>query len=84
MQGRAKGNVQRQGVLRPRGRLWQSREQLDARGEVADGFQMGRAVAGLLARPLPVANGLLDEPSLRIVMGQQLGVRLGGHRELDL
>ena len=31
--------------------------------QVADGFQMGRAVAGVLARPLPVANRLLDEPA---------------------
>jgi hypothetical protein len=43
---------------------------------VADGFQIGRAITGLLARPLPVANGLLCEPSLGIMMGQQPGLRL--------
>ena len=44
-------------------------EQLNPGGEVADSFEIGRAVAGLLARPLPVANGLPCEPSLGIVMG---------------
>src|ERR671922_2453505 len=57
-------------------RLWQGLEQLDPGGYVANGFQIGRAVAGLLARPLPVGNSLLYEPSLGIVMGQQLGLRL--------
>jgi hypothetical protein len=76
LQGRAESDVQGQGVLGMRGRLWQSSEQLDPSGEVADGFRIGRAFTGLLARPLPVANGLLCESSLSIVMGQQLGLRL--------
>ena len=51
---------------------------------MADRFEIGRAVTRLLARPLPVANGLLNEPSLGIVMGQQLGLRRDGYRELRL
>src|SRR5262249_60291716 len=47
-----------------------------ARVEVLDGFWIGRALQGLLSGPLPVANGLLCEPSLGIIMGQQLGLRL--------
>ena len=77
-QGRAEGDVQGQGVLGMLRRLWQGLEQLDPGGEVADGFQMGRAVAGVLARPLPVGNRLLGEARLRVVMRQQLGLRLGG------
>ena len=40
-QGCAEGNVQGQGVLGMLWRLWQSLEQLNANGAVADGFQMG-------------------------------------------
>jgi hypothetical protein len=43
---------------------------------VADGFQIGRAVAGLLARPLAVGNGLLVETRFRVVPGEQLGLGL--------
>ena len=68
--------MQGQGVLGMRRRLWQGREQLDPGGEVADGFQMGRAVAGLLTCPLPVGNGLLGEARLGVVVRQQFRLRL--------
>ena len=67
-----------------RRRLWQGLEQLDPGGQVADGFQIGRAVAGLLASPLPVANRLRDEPCLGIVMRQQFWLGLSGLWELGL
>ena len=47
LQRRAEGNVQGQGLLVCQ-RSWQGLEQLNPGGEVADGFQIGRAVAGLL------------------------------------
>ena len=62
-------------------RLWQRREQLDAGGEVADGFQMGRAVAGLLARPLPVDHRLLGAARGSVVVRHQLWLRLHGSGE---
>src|SRR5712692_3918155 len=58
LQSSAKGDVQGQGVLGMLRRLWQSPEQLDPGGHVADSFQVGRAVAGLVARPLPVVYRL--------------------------
>src|SRR5262249_46454626 len=74
--GCAESDVQSQGLLSMLWRRWQGREQRDSGGKMADGFQIGRAIAGLLACPLPVANGRLGEPSLGIVLGQQLGLRL--------
>ena len=59
-------------------RLWQGREQLDAGGHVADGFQIGRAVAGVLACPLPVGHCLFGEACGSVVLGHQL--RLGRHQ----
>ena len=44
---------------------------------VADGFQMGRAVAGLLAGPLPVVHRLLGAARRGVVLGHQF--RLGLH-----
>ena len=75
MQCRTEGDVQGQGLLGMRGRLWQGLEQLDARGHMADGFQIGRAVAGVLARPLPVVHRLLGAARRGVVLGDQL--RLG-------
>jgi hypothetical protein len=60
-----------------RRRLRQSFEHLDPGGEVADGFYMGRAIAGVLARLLPVAHRLLSAACGSIVLGDQL--RLGLH-----
>ena len=77
LQCRAEGDVQGQGLLGMRRRLWQGLEQLDPGGEVADGFQIGRAVAGVLARPLPVAHRLLGAARRGVVLGDQL--RLGLH-----
>ena len=81
-QCRAEGNVQGQGLLGMLRRLWQGLQQLNPVVQVADGFQMGRAVAGSLARLLPVANRLLDETCLRVVMRQQFGLCLSGLWEL--
>src|SRR5262249_6187950 len=64
LQSRPKGDVQDQGVLGMFRRRWQSREQLDPSGEVADGFQMGRALDGPLASALPVDNSLCAEARL--------------------
>ena len=61
--------------------LWQGLEHLDAGGEVVDGFQIGRAVTGVFARPLPVVHRLLGEARLRVMMRQPLGLRLGGLRK---
>ena len=69
--------MQGQGVLGTLGRLWEGLEQLDPGGEVADGFQIGRAVAGVLARPLPVAHRLLGAARRGVVLGEQLGLGLG-------
>src|SRR5438034_1019522 len=62
--------------------LWQGREQRDAGGEVADGFQMSRAVAGLLARPPPVDHSLLVAACGGVVLGDEL--RLGLHKRGEL
>ena len=77
MQCRAEGDVQGQGLLGMLRRLWQRLEQLDPGGQVADGFHMGRAVAGLLACPLPVGHRLLGAARRGVVLGHQL--RLGLH-----
>ena len=63
LQCRAQGDVQGHGVLGPLGRLWLGREQLDAGGQMANGFYMGRAVAGTLARPLPVEMACSAQPA---------------------
>jgi hypothetical protein len=57
-------------------RLWQSLEQLDSGSQVVDGFQIGRAVAGLLARPLPIDQRLLSVARRRVVLGDQLRLHL--------
>jgi hypothetical protein len=67
--------VQGHGLLGPLGRLWQGLQRLDAGAQVADRFQVRRAVAGVLARPLPVAYRLLGAARRRVVLGHQL--RLG-------
>ena len=84
LQCRAEGDVQRQGLLDTLRRPWQGREQLDPGGAVADGFHMGRAVAGVLARPLPVDHRLLGTARRRVVLGDQLWLRRDGLRELRL
>ena len=77
LEGRTEGNVQCHGVLHPRWRLWQGRQEVDPRGEVADGFPMGRAVAGVVTRLLPVVHRLRSTARGGIVLGDQL--RLGLH-----
>ena len=56
-------------------RFWQGRQQLDPGTQVADGFQIRRAVARVLARPLPVGNGLLETARRGVVLGGEF--RLG-------
>ena len=82
LQCRAEGNVQGQGLLGMLRRRWQGLEQLDPGGEVADGFQIGRAVAGLLARPQPVDHRLLGAARGGVVLGNQLRLGLHGPGEL--
>ena len=82
LQSRAEANVESQGVLGMLRRLWQGLEQLDPGGEVADSFQVGRAVAGVLARPVPVGNRLLGAARCGVVLGEQLRLSLYGDREL--
>jgi len=70
--GCTEGKVQRYGLLRLLRRRWQGLEQRNPGGYVADGFQVGRAVTGVFARPLPIVNRLLREPCLSGVMCQKL------------
>jgi hypothetical protein len=74
--------VQRQGLLDTLGRLWQGLQQLDSSGAVADGFHIGRALAGLLGRPQPVDDRLLVVARRSVVLGYQLRLGLGQRREL--
>ena len=76
--------MQGQGVLGTLRRLWQGLEQLDPGGEVADGFQIGRAVAGSLTCLVPVVHGLFNETCLRVVMRQQFRLCLSGLWKLCL
>ncbi len=52
--------------------------------EVADRFDICRALGGKLTGAVPEANGLVDEAGLRVMMGQDLRFRLGRLRELFL
>ena len=72
-QGRPEGEVEGQGLLGMLRCLWQGLEQLDPGSEVADGFQMGRTVAGLLACPLPVDHRLRGAARRRVVLGDSSG-----------
>src|SRR5215510_2263479 len=65
-------------------RRWQGLQQLDAGGQVADRFHIGRALSGLLARPLPVGNRLLGTARRGVVLSHQLWLRRDGLRELGL
>ena len=76
LQGRTEGEVQGQGLLDMLRRLWQGLEQLDPGSAVADGFQICRAVAGVLTRPLLVAHRLLGAARRSVVLGHQLRLRL--------
>jgi hypothetical protein len=51
---------------------------------MADRFEIGRAVTGLLARPLPIANRLLVTARRGVVLGDQFRLRLNGLQELGL
>ena len=70
-QGRAEGNGQGQGLLRMLRRLCQALQEVDPSGAVADGFHVGRAVAGLLARPRPVMHRRRGAACRRVVLGDQ-------------
>jgi hypothetical protein len=62
-------------------RLWQGLEQLNRGGEVADRFQIGRAVAGVLARSLSVNHRLLGAARRSVVLSDQLRLSLRGGGE---
>src|SRR5438445_3048021 len=79
---RPQGELEGELVLKPLRPLGNLRQQRYALGEVADRFLVGRAPDGALAGALPVRNSLGTEPGLRVVMGYQLGLRLGGRRTL--
>ena len=61
--------------------IWERLEQLQRLGEVADSLDIRRALAGALARPLPIGDGLRAQARLGIVVRYQLGLRLGSLRE---
>src|SRR5207244_7884507 len=63
-QSRAKGGLQDQLLLRALRGVRERVEYLQAPGKMRHGFHMGRALAGLLASPLPGGNGLGTEASL--------------------
>jgi hypothetical protein len=71
-QCRTKSDVQGQSLLGMLRRFWQGLKQLDPSTQVANGFQMGRAVAGLLAGPLPVDHRLLGTACRGVMLGHQL------------
>ena len=82
LQCRAEGDVQGQCLLGTLRRLWQGLEQLDAGGQVADGFQMAeRSLA--CCRPLP-GHRLLGAACGGVVLGHQLGLGLDGLGEACL
>ena len=84
LQCRAKGNVQGQCLLGMLRCLWQGLEQFDPGGQMADGFQMGRVVAGVLTRSLPVVHCLLSVARGSVVLGHHLGLSLDSLREVCL
>jgi len=75
-QCRAEGNVQAQGLLGMCGRLWHSLEEFNPVGHMADRFQMGRALARVLACPLPVAHRRLGAARRGVVLGDQFRLHL--------
>ena len=80
-QRRAKGHLQDQLLPSAFGGVRQRPEHLQPCGEVSDGFEIGRALDGSLAGPLPVGNRLLLKTRPRIVMGHQFRPRVGGLRK---
>src|SRR6266852_2438062 len=75
-QRRAQRDLQCQLLLHSLMALRQGAECLQAPREVTDGLEVGRALQSPFPSPLPAGNRLLCEPSLRIVMRQQFGLRL--------
>ena len=65
-------------LLSTLGGVWERLEDLPALREMADRFQIGRALERLLPSPLPVGNGLFGECSFGVMLCQQLRLRLGG------
>ena len=59
----SQGKLEVELLLCTLGSLRQCREQLQPRGEMAERFQIRRALAGPLTRRLPVADGLCARPA---------------------
>ena len=75
-QRRAEGVWRVELVLGTLGGIREGAQELQPLSEVRDCFHIGRALAGPLARPLPVGDGLFREARLGIVMRQELGLGL--------
>ena len=73
-QGRPQGDLQIEFLLHPHWGLGKRRQEFQAHSKVPEGFQVGRALEGLLSGTVPIGNGLRQPIGLRIVMGQQLGL----------
>ena len=69
-QGGAKGGLEGQLLLDAFRRVWKGDEQLDPLLEVGNRFHIGRTLNSTLACLLPVANGLLYQARLGVVMRQ--------------
>src|SRR5215510_1434863 len=74
---RAKGKLQGEFLLGVLRRRWEALKQLQPFCEVTDRFMVGRALDSTLARALPIGDGLHASTRLRVVIGQQFGLRLG-------
>ena len=66
------------------GRLRQSGEHIQAFREIRYSFHMGGALAGVLARLVPEADGWRAQARLGVVMRQQFGLGRGGVWKLRL
>ena len=62
----------------PLGGVWKGSEQLQPLREVRHRFEIGRALEGPLAGPLPVGECLRAQARLGVVVRHQLGLRLDG------
>ena len=64
------------------GSLWQALEHLQPLAAVRHGYHIGGLGTTALACPLPVPYGLCPKARLRVVLGQQFGLGLGGFGKL--
>src|SRR4029453_2630355 len=73
-QRRAQRELEGQFLVRPLASLWESGEHLQPFGDVADCLEVGGALEGSLAGPLPMGNSRCAEARLGVVMGEQFGL----------